>query len=137
MTDASEQLQTTVDKRVGQYIQIRNALKKIDDEYEAKRKPLVELQQMLSGWMQAFLTKANADSVKTAHGTCYQSTRYTASLADPEAFMNFVIANQAYDLLDRKANATACRDYAAEHKNLPPGVNMSAVKTVGVRSPRS
>jgi hypothetical protein len=58
-------------------------------------------------------------------------------LADPEAFMKFVIANQAYDLLDRKANATACRDYAAEHQNLPPGVNMSAVKTVGVRSPRS
>lgn len=130
-------LQTTIDKRVDQYIQVRNALKKLDDEFEQKRKPLVEVQQMLSGWMQAFLTKAKADSVKTAHGTCYQSTRYTASLADPEAFMNFVIANQAFDLIDRKANATACRDYATEHKTLPPGVNMSAVKTVGVRSPRT
>ena len=136
MTDTPE-LQTTVDKRVGQYIQIRNALKKMDEEFDQKRKPLVEIQQILSGWMQEFLTKSNAESVRTAHGTCYQSTRYTASLADPEAFMNFVIANQAFDLIDRKANATACRDYAAEHKNLPPGVNMSAVKTVGVRSPRS
>ena len=136
MTDTPE-LQTTVDKRVDQYIQVRNKLKQLDDEFELKRKPLVELQQMLSGWMQEFLTKAQADSVKTAHGTCYQSTRYTASLADPEAFMNFVIANQAFDLIDRKANATACRDYAAEHKTLPPGVNLAAIKTVGVRSPRS
>jgi hypothetical protein len=134
MTDTPG-LQTTVDKRVGQYIQIRNALKKMDEEFEAKRKPLVEIQQILSGWMQAFLEKSGSESVKTASGTCYQSTRYTASLADPEAFMKFVITNQAYDLLDRKANATACRDYVEEHKNLPPGVNISAIRTVGVRSP--
>jgi EAL domain-containing protein (putative c-di-GMP-specific phosphodiesterase class I) len=137
MTDTPEQLQATVDKRVDQYIQVRNALKKIDEEYDAKRKPLVEIQNMLSGWMQAFLEKTGSESVKTKSGTCYQSTRYTASLADPEAFMKFVIDNHMFDLLDRKANATACRDYAVEHKNLPPGVNMSAVKTVGVRSPRT
>jgi hypothetical protein len=135
MTDTADQLQATVDKRVQQYIQVRNKLKQLDAEAEAKRAPLVEIQNMLSGWMQAFLTKFNAKSVKTAHGTCYQSTHYTASLADPEAFMNFVVANQQFDLLDRKANATACRDYVAEHKTLPPGVNISAIKTVGVRAP--
>jgi len=134
MTDTPE-LQTTVDKRVGQYIQIRNALKKIDEEYDAKRKPFVELQNMLSGWLQSFLEKSGSESVRTASGTCYQSTRYTASLADAEAFMNFVKENNQFDLLDRKANATACRGYAEEHKNLPPGVNMSAIRTVGVRSP--
>jgi hypothetical protein len=136
MTDTPE-LQTTVDKRVSQYIQIRNKLKELDDEFEQKRKPLVELQNMLSGWIQSFLEKTGSQSVKTKSGTCYQSVRYTASLADADIFMNFVIANQAFDLIDRKANATACRDYAAEHKTLPPGVNLSAVKTVGVRSPRS
>jgi hypothetical protein len=134
MTDTPD-LQATVDKRVAQYIQIRNKLKEIDKEYDDKRKPFVELQNMLSGWLQSFLEKSGSESVRTASGTCYQSTRYTASLADPEAFMNFVIANQQFDLLDRKANATACRDWAEEHKNLPPGVNMSAVKTVGVRAP--
>ena len=136
MTDTPD-LQTTVDKRVGQYIQIRNKLKQLDDEFELKRKPLVELQNMLSGWLQSFLEKSGSESVKTKSGTCYQSVRYTASLADADIFMNFVKENNQFDLLDRKANATACRDYAAEHKNLPPGVNLSAVKTVGVRSPRS
>jgi hypothetical protein len=135
MTDTPDQLQTTVDKRVGQYIQVRNALKKIDEEYEAKRKPLVELQNMLSGWMQSFLEKSGSESVRTAHGTCYQSTRYTASLADADAFMKFIKENNEFDLLDRKANATACRGYAEKHKSLPPGVNLSAIRTVGVRSP--
>ena len=45
MTDTPD-LQATVDKRVAQYIQIRRKLKELDDEAEAKRKPLVELQQV-------------------------------------------------------------------------------------------
>ena len=136
MTDTPE-LQTTVDKRVDQYIQVRNKLKQLDDEFELKRKPLVELQQILSGWIQSFLEKTGSQSVKTKSGTCYQSVRYTASLADADIFMNFDKENNLFDLIDRKANATAVRDYVEEHKVLPPGVNLSAIKTVGVRSPRS
>jgi hypothetical protein len=123
----------TVDKRVEQYIQIRDRLKVMDEEHDERRKPLVELQNLLTGWMQNFLEQAGADNIKTKHGTCYSSTRYTASLADPEAFMKHVISNKSFDLLDRKANVTAVKDYVAETGNLPPGVNLSAIKTVGVR----
>jgi hypothetical protein len=123
----------TVDKRVEQYIQVRDAIKKANDVHEASIKPLVELQNLLTGWMQNFMEQAGADNIKTAHGTCYSTTRYTASLADPEAFMKHVIATQSYDLLDRKANVTAVREYVEQNTNLPPGVNLSAIKTVGVR----
>ncbi len=83
--------------------------------------------------MQNFMEQAGADNIKTAHGTCYSTTRYTASLADPEAFMKFVRDTGSFDLLDRKANVTAVKDYVAEKSCLPPGVNLSAIKTVGVR----
>jgi hypothetical protein len=124
---------TTVDKRVAQYIAVRDALKAANEEHEARIKPLVDLQNMLTGWMENFMQTAGADNIKTAHGTCYRTTRYSASLADPEAFMGYVIANNAWDLLDRKANVTACKDYVAEKNAPPPGVNMSSISTVGVR----
>lgn len=133
MTDTSEQPGQVVDKRVAQYIQVRDAIKRMNDEHEARIKPLVDIQNMLTGWMQNFLEKAGADSIKTSHGTCYSTTRYSASLADPEAFMSFVLDNKAYDLLDRKANVTACRTYTDENGKPPPGVNLSAIQTVGVR----
>jgi hypothetical protein len=133
LTDTSEHPGQIVDKRVAQYIQVRDAIKRMNDEHEARIKPLVEIQNMLTGWMQDFLEKAGADSIKTSHGTCYSTTRYSASLADPEAFMSFVLDNKAYDLLDRKANVTACRDYTDEKGRPPPGVNLSSIKTVGVR----
>lgn len=123
----------TVDKRVEQYIKVRDAIKKANDEHEASIKPLVDLQNLLTGWMQNFLEQAGADNIKTAHGTCYSTTRYTASLADPEAFMQYVITNKDFDLLDRKANVTAVKEYVQEKGALPPGVNLSSIKTVGVR----
>lgn len=123
-----------LDIRVQQYVQVRDALKALDDEYQKKREPLIEVQNLLTGWIMEFLNKTGSQSVKTVHGTCYQSTRYTASLADPDAFMKFVIANGKFDLLDRRANATAVKDYVAENAGqLPPGANLSAVKTLGVR----
>lgn len=123
----------TVDKRVEQYIQVRDAIKAANEAHEAQIKPLVELQNLLTGWMQNFMEQAGADNIKTAHGTCYSTTRFTASLADPEAFMKFVRDTDAFDMLDRKANTTAVKDYVAEHGVLPPGVNLSSIKTVGVR----
>lgn len=124
----------TVDKRVAQYIATRDAIKAANEAHEAQIKPLVDLQNMLTGWLQNFMETAGADNIKTAHGTCYSTTRFSASLADPEAFMKFVLSpDGSLDLLDRKANVTAVRDYVAERGALPPGVNLSSIKTVGVR----
>ena len=124
---------TLVSKRIKQYIDIRDAIKAANDKHAAAMKPLLEVQEALTGWMQKFLDHSGADSIKTQEGTCYSTTKYTASLADPGAFMEYVITNSAWDLLDRKANVTACKDFVTEKGTLPPGVNMSSISTVGVR----
>jgi hypothetical protein len=128
-------VEAKVKHRIGQYIACRNAIKAKNEAHDAEMKPLVDLSNMLTGWIQNFLDTAGVDNVKTSQGTAYSSTRYTASLADPAIFMDFVKKNNLYDLLDRKANVTAVKDYVEEHKVLPPGVNLSAIKTVGVRAP--
>jgi hypothetical protein len=123
-----------VNLRVQQYVQVRDHLKKMDAEYEEKRKPILELQSSLAGELQEALTAANASSIATDNGTCYETVRHSTSLADPEAFMKYVINNGAFDLMDRKANATAVREFAkAQGGQLPPGVNLSSIKTIGVR----
>lgn len=120
-------------KRTLQYIQIRDALKALDAEWEAKRKPLLEVQEMLAGIIRKFMDDNKLDSLKTAHGTCYTSTRYTATLADPAAFMDYVINSKRWELLERRANATAVADYVKENNALPAGCNLNAIQTLGVR----
>jgi hypothetical protein len=120
-------------KRVEQYIQVRDAIKRLDEKWEKEKAPLLEIQQILSGKLEAALDASNAVNIKTEAGTFYKSTRYTASLADPDAFMNFVKQYDKFELLDRRANATAVRDYVAKSHQLPPGCNLSAIQSIGVR----
>lgn len=128
-----ELVNLTVAKRIQQYVAIRDRLKEMEVDHEKAKKPLTDALEELNGVLQEFLDDNGTDSVKTKWGTCFKSTRYTASLADSEAFMTYVIQSGRFELLDRKANSTAVRDFVAEQGNLPPGCNLTAKSNVGVR----
>lgn len=113
----------------------RDRLELMDDEYKKRIKPLLDLKASLEGWFDNFLTTTGATNVATPSGTVHWNTRYTASLEDGEAFMEHVKATKDFDLMERRANATAVRDYAEKHGALPPGVKLSTLRTVGVKKP--
>src|ERR1700761_2985989 len=104
-----------LEKRIKQYLGVRGLIKTMEDRHKTELKELQDIKEKLSGILQEALTNVGAESIKTTEGTIYSTTRYSASLADPKAFMDYVIKNNLYDLLDRKANVTACKDYVAEH----------------------
>lgn len=136
MTDATVQAAVITDdmeKRTRQFIEVRDTIKRMNDEHAEKLKPLKEIQDILAGRIQAFMTANNLENLKTAAGTCYTSTKSTTSLADPEAFMKYVIDNQQFDLLDRRANTTAVKAFVKKQKALPPGCNLNTIETLGVR----
>jgi hypothetical protein len=134
-TQAAPVIENTadLDKRIGQYIAIRDLLKDYDEKAATGRKELSGTLEQLAGMIEQFMLSHNLDSMSTASGTAYTTTRTTASLADPEAFMNYVITNQKFDLLDRKANVTAVKAFVEQNETLPPGVNLASISTVGVR----
>jgi hypothetical protein len=121
------------EKRTKQYIEVRDKIREISERHSEELKPFVEIQNALTAWLTENLDKVGAKSIKTTQGTVYQSTRYSAALSDPKAFMDHVIETQNWNLLDRKANSTAVRDYVEQNKSEPPGVRLSAIRTVGVR----
>lgn len=125
----------TIAGRSAQFILLRDELAKMDKEYEAVRKPLLDIKALLEGYFEKFLTSTGQQSAVTPHGTVHWNTRTTAALQDPEAFMDFVKANERWDLLDRRANAPAVREYAEKEGNLPPGVGLNTMRSIGVNKP--
>lgn len=125
----------TVDiaKRVAQYVQLRDEIKKKDDEHKEAMRPFRETLDRLNSVLLEHLNSVGGESVRTGAGTVYRSEKKSASLADPDAFMRYVIQHEEWDLMDRKANVTAVADYIAEHGAQPPGVNFSTTFQVGVR----
>jgi hypothetical protein len=123
------------DTRVAQYVKLRDLIKAKESEFKEKISPYKVTLDKLNSVLLDHLNKVGANSVNTDSGTVYKTEKKSASLADPAAFMEYVIANDAWDLMDRKANVTAVADFMEEHKALPPGVNFNSAFIVGVRRP--
>jgi hypothetical protein len=124
-----------VGRMVEQYIIVRDGLKVLEDRYDKEREGLVKIREILTGRLLEHMNTTNTTSLKTPFGTASKSVKYTASLPDPDAFMNHVKTTGQFDLLDRRANSTAVREYVAKHNVLPPGSNLTSWEGVNVRIP--
>ena len=123
-----------INKLVAQYIAVRERMRKLKALYEEQLQPFKDAESKLSGVMLQFLEETGQESARTDAGTVYITERHTASLTDPDLFMEFVMKNGAFELMDRRANSTACRDHCEEYGSLPPGVKINSLRTVNVRS---
>jgi hypothetical protein len=124
---------TDIAKRIEQFVKLRDLIKQKNDAHKKVMAPYNETLEQLNSLLLAHLNTVSGNSVSTDAGTVYRTEKKSASLADGQAFMNYVIANNAWDLLDRKANVVAVEDFIKGNNTPPPGVNYSCTQVVGVR----
>jgi hypothetical protein len=82
------------------------------------------------------LHDSGASSINTPHGTVHTVGKTTARIMDPEQFRQFVTGNQLWDMLDWKANMTACRTYIEENAAAVPGVELSTFRRLSITAPK-
>ena len=122
-----------MDKRVVALLAARRRKDEINARCDMELAPVKQLEQEIIGEILQFMKETGQKSAKTAYGTVTVSVKSTAKLEDPDIFMELVMKKGLYELLDRRANAKACLDYAEEHEGiLPPGVRINSIQTVGV-----
>jgi hypothetical protein len=126
-------LPDNVDDLVAQFVRLRDKLKEADDAHKARTKAARDHLDALSGKLLERLNDLGGESVRTVSGTVYRTTRRSATIADGEVFRQFVIGNEAFDLVDWRANAAAVDDFIRLEGAMPPGVNFTTAFTVGVR----
>jgi hypothetical protein len=123
-----------VDKLVADYIATRDYIKKLKEKHKNELAEFELALEKLSGRLLLFLDYHGQEMARTAEGTVSATYRDTASLSDPDIFMEFVAEHGLYELLDRRANATACKDFAKDTGTLPPGVRINTLRGVSVRT---
>lgn len=118
---------------VGKYIEARDKKSQLKAEYDMKASKIEELMNKIEAKLLEVFEQTGMDSVKTEFGTAYTSTRSTASVADREAFMEFVKSHEEWPLLEVRANKTAVEQFKAINEDLPPGINWREERVVNVR----
>jgi hypothetical protein len=127
----------TIKELVAKYIEVRSKKEAFAKEYKAKVAKYDEALNKIEGLLLKNFDSSGMESVKTEMGTAFVSTRTSATVADRDAFMEFVFelgeAGKAF--LENRVSKPAVEDFIAANEMPPPGVSVRVERTVNVRRP--
>ena len=128
-------MSVNTDELTEAYLAIRTEREKLLRDYEEKDGELKTQLTVLEQELLAVCNSVNADSLRTQHGTIIRKLSERFFCSDYDSFKQFVMENQAVDLLERRIHQGNFRQYMAEHADdgLPPGVNVLREFGVSVR----
>lgn len=120
---------------VALYITLRDRKGAIKAEADARANAITEQMLKLEAWLKQQADQLGTTQFKTPSGTAFFKTDDFATVADWDAVLEFVKANGAFDLLEKRVAKVAVRSYMDEHKTIPPGINFGTRLVLGVRKP--
>lgn len=120
---------------IAAYVKLRDARAARKREFDAADEQDKSRQAKVESEMLRRLNDRGTDLVGARGvGTAYRKVVSSCSVADWNTYLNeFVIPNQAWDFLERRASKEAVQTFRDEQQDLPPGVNWTETVTVGFR----
>lgn len=128
-------MSVTVDEVVAAYLKLRLKKEQMEAEVKAETKKIVEKMDKFEAWLKEQADAQGVTSFKTKHGTAFLKTTDYANVENWDAALNFILDNQAFDLLNKAVSKVAVRGYIDANKAVPPGVNYGTKIEVEVRKP--
>lgn len=105
-----------------------------------REKDLTAIMEQLDGLIRAKMEASKQDGFRAVGHVFYPYDFTSATVSDPEAFLNHIIETGDYDLIERRAAKEACEAYAAANAteenpsgDPPPGVKITTIVKLGAR----
>lgn len=124
-----------IDAVIKTYVSLRDKKAVLKAAMEAEVAIIDAKLDKVEAFIKETADKLGVTSFKTVHGTAFLTSTDFASVADWDAILNFIKANGAYDMLERRISKKAVRAWIDNTKEVPPGVNYGTRMDVGVRRP--
>jgi hypothetical protein len=122
-----------VSELVAKYIELRDKKAEIKAEYDLKVARIDEVMDKIETKFLQVFAETGMDSVRTEFGTAFASSRTSCTVADKEIFMDYVVKNQEWPLLEVKPSKKAVEEFKSATEELPPGINWSVERVVSIR----
>jgi len=132
-TEVAEAPAPTLDQVVLKYIALRDKKAEHKKAYDAKIEAIDAGLEKLEAFIKASLEQLGVESVRTSAGTAYQSTRTSATAADWPMVLEWIRANEHWDMLEKRVNKSFVESYRNEFEDLPPGVNWREERVINIR----
>lgn len=122
-----------IDEMTKSYLRLREIKSQYEKEHKERVAKINKAMKQIEGAFLEHFNDTGQDSAKTEFGTPYVSLRESYSVADRDSYLDFVIENEAWEMLENRINKRAVEEYKKENGELPPGINYSAERVINVR----
>jgi Tfp pilus assembly protein PilP len=120
--------------RAQQMQMVRDKIDQIEERHKEELAPYKAVKEQLEAFFLEQFNTLGVDNFKSKDGaTVYKITDASATVADGEAFRQYVQDHDAFELADIRANKTAVREFVEAHGTQPPGINYSTRFKLGFR----
>lgn len=128
-----------LDDLVTTYLTIRNERNTLKNQWETRDAELKADLEQLEQAMLVACNEINADSIRTGSGTIIKSLKETYTCGDWDNFKQFVVDNNALDLLQQRISQTNFKEFMSTRldEGLPPGISTLREFAITVRKPTS
>lgn len=124
-----------VDDVIATYMKLRNEKEAIEAEIKNRVSELKAKMEKIEAWLKEQADAQGVTSFKGKHGTAFLTTTDYANVADWDAVLQFVLENEAFDMLEKRVSKIAVRGYIERNKAVPAGVTYGTKIDVTVRKP--
>ena len=128
-----------LDDLVTTYLTIRTERNTLKNQWEIRDSELKADLEELERAMLIACNEINADSIRTGSGTIIKSLKETYTCGDWDNFKQFVVDNNALDLLQQRISQTNFKEFMStrQDEGLPPGISTLREVAITVRKPTS
>jgi hypothetical protein len=125
-----------MDKLAKVYLRIRGAKAELTTKYEEELAALDAQEDEIENAMKTQMMALGTKSMKTDAGTVMLGTKTRYTTQDWGSFKDFIIQNDAVDLLERRIAQRNMSQFLEENPTLgPPGLNSDTEYQISVRKP--
>lgn len=126
--------QIPVEKLVKVYIKMREKHAAILHEFQKQEEVLKEQMNRIKSALLEHCKEHNAESVRTAEGIFFRTTKTSYWTNDWESMGKFILEHQAPELFEKRLHQGNMKQFLEEHPDLlPPGLNVDSQYSVTVR----
>jgi hypothetical protein len=134
--EANDLAVVPMDKLAKVYRKMAARIQTLTAEYENAVEEIKIQQEQIKNALKDQMLALGLASVRTTEGTVTLSTKTRYNTQDWDAFKQFVIANDAVDLLEKRIHQTNMASFLEENPgSVPPGLNSVQEYGVSVRKP--
>jgi hypothetical protein len=121
------------DAKITAYLEKRKRISEIERRVKLYVKDIKEEMLALEAEITNAADAAGLKNVPGKHGTAYWTTHHSCTAGNASALMDYVIANSAWGLIEKRPSKTGVLSHITAYGEPPPGVNFRSYRAFNIR----